>query len=285
MSTREKRRQSFNAVAEDYATRRPGYPQQMIDDAIALSGIPAGGRILEIGCGPGTASLPFAERGYAMLCLELGPDLAEVARRRMACFPSVQVATTRFEDWPLEPEAFDMVLAAMSLHWVKRDVAYSKSAATLRPGGSLAVFSNVVRGFGDPDLQAAMEELAGRYLAKPSRRVDKLSRRILDHVCSLLHRNLRQSTGPHMAWKDRRHIAKLQRLGGFSQVLVRHYEWSEVYDAEVYVQLLETYSDYRILSLEAREELYAQMRRLIDTHGGSVTRLYESRLFLAKKAG
>jgi ubiquinone/menaquinone biosynthesis C-methylase UbiE len=58
---------SFNDVARLYDQTRPGYPEALIEDAIRLSGIPSGGRILEIGCGPGKATLPFARRGYRML--------------------------------------------------------------------------------------------------------------------------------------------------------------------------------------------------------------------------
>ncbi len=71
-------RTTFNNVADLYDEVRPGYPEALIEDALTLSGIPPDGRILEIGCGTGKATLPFARRGYAMLCLELGDKLAAV---------------------------------------------------------------------------------------------------------------------------------------------------------------------------------------------------------------
>ncbi len=71
-------RKTFNQSASLYDQIRPGYPNSLIDDVIALSGIPKQGRILEIGCGTGKATKLFASRGYPMDCLDMGGDLATV---------------------------------------------------------------------------------------------------------------------------------------------------------------------------------------------------------------
>ncbi len=41
-------RATFGRVPELYARTRPGYPDELFDDIVALSGIPARGRVLEI---------------------------------------------------------------------------------------------------------------------------------------------------------------------------------------------------------------------------------------------
>jgi ubiquinone/menaquinone biosynthesis C-methylase UbiE len=63
-------RTTFNQVAPLYDQVRPGYPEAMYDDVVFLSKITPQGRILEIGCGTGQATVPFARRGYRMLCIE-----------------------------------------------------------------------------------------------------------------------------------------------------------------------------------------------------------------------
>ncbi len=56
-------RATFDRAALLYDEARPGYPEALFDDVVSLSRLPPGGRILEIGCGTGQATLPFACRG------------------------------------------------------------------------------------------------------------------------------------------------------------------------------------------------------------------------------
>ena len=82
---------TFDEVAELYDRHRPGYPEALFEDLVALSGIAPAGRILEIGAGTGQATLPLARRGLRVLCLEPGAALARVARGKLAGFPRVEV--------------------------------------------------------------------------------------------------------------------------------------------------------------------------------------------------
>lgn len=93
-------RQTFDGVAERYDRVRPGYPAVLFDDLAALGGLAAGSRVLEIGGGTGLATVPLAQRGYWVVALELGKELAAVARRRLAAYANVEVvvATSRHPD-------------------------------------------------------------------------------------------------------------------------------------------------------------------------------------------
>jgi tRNA1(Val) A37 N6-methylase TrmN6 len=93
------RKRSFDAAARLYDKFRPGYPEPLFDDLVQLSGIPAGGRILEIGPGTGQATLPLAGRGFSILGLELGASMARLCRKNLRGFPNVEILTTSFEDW------------------------------------------------------------------------------------------------------------------------------------------------------------------------------------------
>ena len=61
------RRFIFDEVADLYERARPGYPGQLVDDVVTLSGIEPTGRILEIGAGTGKATTAFASRGFEMV--------------------------------------------------------------------------------------------------------------------------------------------------------------------------------------------------------------------------
>jgi SAM-dependent methyltransferase len=122
-----------------YDRARPGYPPVLFDDLAELTGVGAGSRVLEIGTGQ--ATLPLAERGCQVVAVELGPDLAAVARRKLARFPGVEVVPAAFEDWPLPAEPFDLVLAATAFHWIDPAVRVIRAADALRPGGWLATIT------------------------------------------------------------------------------------------------------------------------------------------------
>jgi SAM-dependent methyltransferase len=98
----------------------------LVEDVLALSDIPRDGRILEIGCGPGNATLPYAARGYHVTAIELGPQLAARAVQNLARFPRVRVVNASFEEWPLEENAFDLAISAEAMHWIPPEVGYPK---------------------------------------------------------------------------------------------------------------------------------------------------------------
>lgn len=108
----EEKRATFNQVPELYDQVRPRYPVQLFDDLVALSGVPESGRILEVGAGTGIATLPLAERGYEIVAVEFGADLAAVAAAKLAKFKNVEVVVADFEEWPLPHEPFDLVTSA-----------------------------------------------------------------------------------------------------------------------------------------------------------------------------
>ena len=132
-------RAGFDRAAEDYQRTRPVCPPALFDDLIALAGLESGDRVLEIGCGTGQATLPLAERGLAVTAVELGAELAAIARLRLAAFPAAEVMTSAFEEWPPRGAPFDAVVAVSSLHWIDPHLRYAKPHELLRPGGAMAV--------------------------------------------------------------------------------------------------------------------------------------------------
>ena len=50
---------------------------------MSLSGTGPGAKVLEIGCGTAQATVPLARRGYHVLCVELGDNLATIARGKL----------------------------------------------------------------------------------------------------------------------------------------------------------------------------------------------------------
>ena len=107
----------FNTAPTLYEDVRPGYPAELIRDVIDLSGLEDNKRVLEIGCGTGKATRPFAERGYELVCLDIGADLIAVARESLKEFPNVSFVEQAFEEWESNGK-FDLIISATAFHWV-----------------------------------------------------------------------------------------------------------------------------------------------------------------------
>lgn len=75
-----------------------------------LAQVPSGGRILDLGCGPGHTSAAMKCAGYRVDALDASPELAEIARQKY----DVDVRVASFEELS-DIETYDGVFANFSL--------------------------------------------------------------------------------------------------------------------------------------------------------------------------
>jgi SAM-dependent methyltransferase len=261
---RERRRRSFDVVAATYATYRPQYPAASLE--LITRRLGPGARLLEVGPGPGLATLPLAELGYRIMGVEAGANLAREAQRRLAAFDNVEIVHSPFEQWrPTPPHAFDLVLAASSWHWIEPAVKYERAWLALREGGSLALLANHPR--------------PGRPRTEPRRfweATDAIYRTIAPALV------VRRGARPPIL-EDLR--GEIRRSGRFQDVERHLFEWRREYSAADYVGLLDTYSDHRTLPSRVRARLYRAIEKLSDREfGGRVPRFYRTVLHLAASA-
>jgi SAM-dependent methyltransferase len=234
---------TFDQAAELYDRARPRYPEALFDDLLELTGTGAGSSLLEVGCGTGRATLPLAERGFRIVCLELGENLANVARRNLAAYPEVSVVTAPFEEWDDAGQRFDLVFAAQAWHWLDPEVRYRKAAELLSPGGWLAVL----------DAEHAFPKDFDPFFVEMRKVYDEISK-----------------DGPsHDVWppplpeevEDMRE--EIEGSGLFADFQSRRYVWEVMYTAEEYIDLLNTFSDHIASEPWQREHLYGKVRELI----------------------
>ncbi len=126
----KKRSQSFDKIAQIYDEARPTYPEQLIEDITHLAALQDKASILDIGTGTGQGTIPFAKKGYAIHCLEPGPNLIAIAKQNMSSYPKVTFETVTFEDWKLQPQCFDLAISAQAFHWVDREIGYLRSCTS-----------------------------------------------------------------------------------------------------------------------------------------------------------
>ena len=130
---------TFDSQAELYNEVRPRYPTELFDTLEQACHLSKDAQLLEIAPGTGQATKPLAEKGYSIVAVELGNELAAVARRELKQFEKVEVITSSFEDVALPLQSFDMVFCATAFHWIKPEVKFTKTHALLKDGGYLAI--------------------------------------------------------------------------------------------------------------------------------------------------
>jgi len=250
-------RTSFDRNAGLYDAARPSYPEALIDQAVSWSGIPAGGRLLEIGAGTGKATLAFARRGFEILALEPSRNMAAVLRKKATAFPPVSIEETTFEAWPGTDRPFDLVISAQAFHWVDPAVRDVKAAAALRPGGALALIRNETAGL-LPALRAELDAAYARWFPAATWTA------------------ARDSTEP----KRVEVTGEIDRSGRFGPVRAASFPWTASYSTRQYLDLLETHSDHALLEPRFRVPLYGAIADAIERRGGRVEVPYVAVLLL-----
>ena len=261
--TQESLRRTFEKAADIYHAARPDYPEELFDDLVELAKLEPGARLLEIGCATGKATRPLLERGFAVVCVELGDELAERARRNLAGFP-VEIHVAPFETWEGEAESFDLVYAATAWHWVDPETRYRTTHRMLRPGGHLAFWSAAhafPAGF-DPfftEIQEVYDAIGESYPGEwPPPPPDSV---------------------PDDA-------AETAASGLFEDVQVRRYVWETIYTADEYIALLDTFSGHIAMDDVKRERLYREIRtRLARRRDPRVRRHWSAILHVARRSG
>ena len=238
--TREALRRTFDTAADLYEAARPSYPEELFDDLVSLSALEPGARVLEIGSATGKATRPLVERGYPVVCVEMGPQLAEKARGYLAGLQAeIHVAT--FEEWEYEPEAFELVYAATAWHWLDPAIRYPKAHRLLRPGGHLAFWSATHAFPADFD----------RFFTE------------IQEVYDAIGESHPGEWPPPPPEQIPDEAAEIRASGLFEEIQVRRYVWETHYTAEEYIALLNTFSGHIAMEATKREHLYREIRRRI----------------------
>jgi SAM-dependent methyltransferase len=256
----------FNEVPELYDRVRPTYPAELFDDLVAITGLDNGSSVLESGCGTGQATRALAALAGTVTAVEPGPDMAALARTRLAAFDNVEIETSSFEEWDDRDRRFDLLVAASSWHWVDPSVGWPKAQAVLRPRGWMALLGHVVvRRPGEHEVYAETSDLHELYApANPGWGHPPLEEEI-------------RQTGE--GW------GLVENPGAlFGPTVVRWYPTVQWFDGEGFADLLRTTSLYRSLRPEVRDSLTAAIAERIRTRlDDRVSRRYLSVLRVGQR--
>jgi SAM-dependent methyltransferase len=252
------RARSFGAAAADYDRYRPRYPDQMVDDVVAL--VP-GRRVVEVGAGTGIATAAFVARGMAMTCVEPDSQMAAMLLAKLAGDAEQHVDVATFEEWSAARSAgapgFDALISAQAWHWTDPNTRWSHAGAAVRSGGVIALFWNEDH-FADPRVLDA-------YVAAYDRRGIEV-------------RPVRQEPAPS---SDAGEIVDESRTEGwpevyaeadeyFTNLRTRQYRWTLRISVPDYVARVNTTSAHLVLPPEVREDMTAELTATLTGYGDEI---------------
>ena len=262
---RERLRTTFDQVADRYFDARPDYPERLFDRIFDLTGLMAGDQVLEVGAGPGKATVPLARRGLRVTALEPGAALAAEAARNLVGF-DVDVVRSRLEDFDGAAVIngrgeYAAVVSATAWHWVDPAVRYAAAARALRPGGHLIIWAaeHVFPVGGDPffeQIQPVYDDIEGSQPGAVERPAPGELAELSDEITA---------------------------SGRFELVAAEHLDWTLDYDADGYIALLSTFSGHIAMAVADRDHLFSEIRRrLAERPDGRLRRGWGSVLHVAR---
>ena len=149
----------FSAVAADYASARPEYPQALYAWIAGL--VPDAARAWEAGCGSGQATRDLARCFDEVFATD--PSAAQIAQAHGPA--NVRFAVEPGERCSLPDASVDAVCVAQALHWFDRDAFFAECARVLRPGGVLLAwgYQDLVVPAALASANAAFQDAIGAY--------------------------------------------------------------------------------------------------------------------------
>jgi SAM-dependent methyltransferase len=144
-SQREEARRVYGTDAAGYEAGRPDYPAAVYEVLRDHAGVTPGASVLEIGPGSGRVTSWLLGSGAYVVGVE--PDRSFVHHLHERFGARLRVIESTFEAMPAPERPFDVVVAAMSFHWVDHAVGLPKLRSVVRPGGAVSVWWTL---FSDP---------------------------------------------------------------------------------------------------------------------------------------
>jgi ubiquinone/menaquinone biosynthesis C-methylase UbiE len=160
----------FAGTAHYYARYRPPYPEEFFRHVVERFGLDGEGRLLDIGCGPGLLTIPFAPHFAEVVGVDPDPAMlaeadavAEQAGVRNARW--IQGRDTDLERLGDEIGSVRLATFGRAFHWMDRDGTLRALDRIVEPGGGVVICSDAERVWNfDGGWQRATQEVIRRWL-------------------------------------------------------------------------------------------------------------------------
>jgi SAM-dependent methyltransferase len=170
----------YTGAAPYYVAGRVPYPPELADRIAAELHLDGTGRLLDVGCGPGSLTLLLANRFAEAVGVDADTGMLQEGDRlaRQAGISNVEWRQLYAEDLPADLGSFRLVTFAQSFHWMDQHRVARTVHGMLTANGALVhVHASTTRGI-ETDAQlplpsppyTALDQLSRRYLGPPPQR-------------------------------------------------------------------------------------------------------------------
>jgi SAM-dependent methyltransferase len=142
----------FSRVASEYASRRPGYPDELF---AYLAGLLSRRELAwDCAAGSGQATLPLTRWFRHVVGTDASPEMLS----RAPAHPQIEYRAARAERSGLSSASVDLVTVAQALHWLEPDLFYAEVERVLAREGVLAVWTYGRNHLDDESLDRVLQE-------------------------------------------------------------------------------------------------------------------------------
>lgn len=252
---KRKLRISFKKVGKVYQSARRDYPQKLIKDIKTISRLSKRYSLLDIGCGTGKSTLPFAKSGGKIIGIDISAKMIKEAKKASSSYPNVSYKESSFENADFPKHKFDLIISGTAFHWLKRKSAYKKINRLLKEKGYLAIFwsSNAKK---KTKLISQIREVYIRNAVNYPKGFGKIEKILLSEI-------------------------KKSKL--FKDVRFKKYFVIERYTKKQFLSLVSTYSWVIPLDKKKKDNLFRELTSLLSKYKNSLPISREYKLIIARK--
>jgi trans-aconitate methyltransferase len=150
----------FSSAIPHYINGRPAYGQRLIAKLARETNLDANSRVLDLGCGPGSLTLPLSR--YCGTTIAIDADAAMIAAAEQAsALAKLPIEWRVGSSFDLGDDLapLDLVTIARAFHWMDREATLARLDQLIAPGGAVALVNTDLHDLGALRWHAAFEDL------------------------------------------------------------------------------------------------------------------------------